>query len=368
MRPSWVLRTAGALVLLGSLHASSAQDESRPGFLPPSTDRSAFEDHLEGLADSIGRGLSFLAARQARDGSFPCRDAQYEAPTAVTALALLAFLSAGHSEGRGPYSESVQRAIDYLLDQQHTGNDGSAGYIAADGDTTSKMHGHGYATLALSQAYGMTRRASVRNEIREALRLAVRRIEQSQGDEGGWWYEPRKFSGSHENSITITMIQALRAARNSGLYVNPQTISRALRYVRRSQLEDGSFTYKLHDRRSSFALTAAAVSTLNSVGEYDSQMIDRAIDYLDRHDPDIDFRDGLQHFEFYSRLYAAQAYWQYRDLGRWNRWFSRTKRLLKRRQHSNGSWTSLQYGSEYATATSILVLAVPYQYLPILQR
>ncbi|MEQ8765983.1 MAG: terpene cyclase/mutase family protein [Planctomycetota bacterium] len=357
----------GATLLLVLVSAVSAEAQNEPG--SSRSDASAVEQRFEGLSESIDRGLAYLASKQGRDGSFPCEDAQYQAPTAVTALSLLAFLSAGHCEGRGPYGEVVQKAIDYLLDQQRTGNDGSAGYISADGDTTSKMHGHGYATLALAEAYGMSSRTSVRQEIQQALRLAVRRIEQSQGDEGAWWYEPRKFKDSHENSITITLIQALRASKNCGIFVEPETIWKALEYVRRSQLEDGSFTYKLHDPRSSFALTAAAVSTLNSVGEYDSKMIDRAIDYMARTDPDANLRDGgLTHFEFYSRLYAAQAYWQYRDQSQWNRWYPRTKALLFRRQHANGSWTSLQYGSEYATAMSLIVLAVPYQYLPIFQR
>ena len=36
------------------------------------------------------------------------------------------------------------------------------GYIASQGDKVSRTHGHGFATLAIAQAYGMSARGSER--------------------------------------------------------------------------------------------------------------------------------------------------------------------------------------------------------------
>ena len=59
------------------------------------------------------------------------------------------------------------------------------GYISAQGDALSRTHGHGYATLVLAEAYGMTMRADVREKLTKAVRLIV----ETQNDQGGWRYQ-----------------------------------------------------------------------------------------------------------------------------------------------------------------------------------
>jgi hypothetical protein len=62
----------------------------------------------------------------------------------------------------------------------------------------SRMHGHGFATLALAEAYGM----APRNErLKQALTAAVGVIERSQSPEGGWYYFPHPVN--HEGSVTV---------------------------------------------------------------------------------------------------------------------------------------------------------------------
>ena len=274
---------------------------------PASSLESASEEALQ-------RGLAYLARRVAEtpDGSFPLGlkgETREWAPVGVGALGALAFMAAGNSPGRGPYGREVSGLVDYLL--SHTDLDADSaeyGYIAKSGDRWSRTHGHGFGTLVLAEAYGMTGRNSERLE--RALLAAVDLIHRSQGAEGGWHYEPRVIP-AHESSITITYVQALRAARNSGIKVDEGVIHRAEEYVRRCQKEDGTFRYQLDLPQSTVGLTAAGIATLNMAGTYDAAIIQNGIDAILQREADPERRPN---FPVYERLYVAQAFWQLSDL------------------------------------------------------
>lgn len=319
---------------------------------------------------ALERGLAYLARRQGEtlDGSLPVSDAVNErrAPVGVTALGALAFLANGSSPGRGPQGNEVARALDYLVAQAELGPAARyPGYIARVGDGVSKTHGHGFATLALAQAFGMAPRSE---RLRQALTAAVRLIESSQGAEGGWEYTPF-LSANHEGSVTICHVQALRAANNAGIQVSSEVIHRAEDYVLRLQKDDGSFRYTLDDdRNTTVALTAAGVSTLNAAGRYDGSAVRNAVDAIWRM---LRLREegGRQaNYPFYERLYLAQAFWQLSDTSHFERWFSEERTRLLSTQGPDGSWGGSEFGRCYATAMNCLVLAVPDGVLPIFQR
>ena len=137
------------------------------------------------------------------------------------------------------------------------------------------MYSHGFGTLFLAEAYGMTHRP----EIREKLQKAVRLIIDTQNIEGGWRYQPVKHDA--DLSVTICQINALRAARNAGLYVPKETVDACIRYVKQSQNPDGGFRYMLSGGPSSeFPRSAAGVVALQSAGEYDSKEVRDGIAYL----------------------------------------------------------------------------------------
>lgn len=318
---------------------------------------------------ALDEGLAWLAERQrsTADGALPSDGAVSSrwAPVGVTALGTLAFLADGHPPGRGRYGAEVAELVDMLANLTDLGaSSPTRGYIARQGDSVSRTHGHGYATLALAQAYGMSRGDERLGRILEA---AVARIQNSQGAEGGWGYDPQVVA-FHEGSVTITYAQALRAARNAGLRVDDAVIVRADDYVRASQKDDGTFRYMLEDERSSIALTAAAIGTLNATGSYDDPAIRSGIDAifrgLDRLAEDGEEED----FPFYMRLYLAQALWQLSDPGPFERWWETERKAILRSQRADGSWGGSPYGDCYATAVHCLVLSVPEGVLPIFQR
>ena len=350
----------------GTVPASekAGQESREAAWSGPTAEERAAQSSLE-------RGLAYLALRQSEtvDGSFPLGDASSDrrAAVGVTSLATLAFLAGGSIPGRGPYGREVSRALDYLLAQSNQGS-GSRynGYIARGSGDASKTHGHGFATLALAQAYGMAPRS---DRLRKALVAAVQLIERSQGAEGGWEYSPT-VSAAHEGSVTICYVQALRAARNSGLQVSDQVIARAEDYVLRLQKEDGTFRYTLDDdRRTTIALTAAGITTLNMAGRYDNGPVQSATDAIWRR---LRLREEKSrraiNYPFYERLYVAQAFWQLSDPSHFERWFAEERERLIRTQNADGSWSGSEFGSCYATAVNCLVMALPEGILPIFQR
>jgi hypothetical protein len=378
---AWV---AGALALCGSAGASSTagapdrgtdaaravQERTRERAPTPAA-ASSDEGRLTAQR-ALERGLAWLATQQTlqQDGSFPSAGSKQYVPIAVTSLGALAYMAGGSSPDRGPHGRELSKAIDFLLDRaDRTPGSERHGYVSADGDNHSRMHGQGFATLALAQAYSISPRTARGARTEEVLRAAVGLIERSQGPDGGWYYDPRA-SFEHENSVTITLVQALRGARNAGVKVDKRVIDKAVDYIARCQNEDGSFRYALHRDTSSVALTAAGISILNSIGKYEGPEIDAAVDYLWRElmaREQADGRSNVKH-PFYERFYLSQALWQSPDPRLFKSWGPAERERVLARQRPDGSWSDPQYGDCYATAMNCLFLAIPEGLLPIFQR
>lgn len=333
---------------------------------------------ISNARSAVEKALDFLAKKQTEtaDGSYPQSDAMLYAPIGVSSLATLAFLGAGEL-GHSPRAKVTERGLEYLLAHSSHQEGEMFGYISAQSDAHSRMHGHGYATLALAEALGMQKKLSATSKIeslQKALESAVHLIEKTQGDSGGWYYPPKRDL-QHEGSITIVLIQALRAARNAGITVDKGVIDKAIAYVKELQKEDGSFRYQLGSAQSSAALTAAGVATLNFAGVYEGNAVEQGIDFLLRREASLEFPSSSNNipqetFPEYGRFYTAQAFYQHRDPRIWRDWYRKTVKELVASQRTDGSWSSKSsdFGSIYVTAMNCLSLEVSFGYLPIFQR
>jgi hypothetical protein len=361
--------------ITGVVGREGEEDEGKIGSLK--------SDHHQRLAARLAqRGVEFLASKIEPGQAFARdRSAEYHPTLAVTALGVLAFMANGHTADTGSYVLEVRTCIQWLLtharfseiDDETYPAGAMKAYLTHQDDSDSKMHGHGYATWALAMAYGMSfgpENEHRRQKLRETLQAAIRTIELSQTETGGWGYEPEQGT-FHEGSVTVTVLQALRAARDAGLEVNTRVIDNALRYLRNSQVREppqlGGFRYQLGDSKTSFALTAAAVSSLNQTGVYEGEIIDDAIAYMMRKDPLTNLEK--ERWPWYGRLYATQAYYQYRDLKYFRRYYPQlVDRLASIQDPESGAFLDQQYGDVYATAMATLTLSVPFGYLPSFQR
>jgi hypothetical protein len=302
---------------------------------------------------AIESGLAWLAKQQNTDGSYG--SGAYRGNIAVTALAGLAFMANGSSPGRGPYGPQIDKALQYVMD-----NTTNAGFIAVpNAGTHGPMYSHGFGCLFLAEAYGMSHKP----EIREKLTNAVHLIIDTQNPEGGWRYQP--VPRDADLSVTICQINALRAARNAGLYVPKETVDACIRYVKQSQNSDGGFRYMIQGGASAFPRSAAGVVALYSAAVYDADEIKKGVDYLKQFMPEIKFGQRYSHY-YYGHYYAAQAMW-IRGGDDWNTWYPAIRDELVRRQLPTGFWQD-SICPEYGTSMALIILQMPNNYLPIFQR
>jgi hypothetical protein len=178
-----------------------------------------------GNADSelaVARGLAWLAKQQKQDGSWRFDGTAKEDAIAATGLALLPFLAAGetHKKG-GRYQQTVLRGLTFLVNNLN----------ASTGKFNSRvgnyMYGHGIATMALCEAYGMTKdRAFLQRPCQAAINLIVA----VQGPNDGWRYPASPVAG--DLSVSGWQIQALQAARLSkDVTVPDATVTRSNKYL-----------------------------------------------------------------------------------------------------------------------------------------
>ena len=310
---------------------------------------------------AINGGLAYLAANQAGDGSYGSQ--MYQGNIAVTSLAALAMMAGGHQPGRNTYGDNVVRALRYVLDQAN-----ERGYlISKTGASHGPMYGHGFGVLFLSEVYGMVAEKSLREKLQETLKRSIRLIVDGQNKEGGWRYTPGSVDA--DVSVTICQIMGLRAARNAGFYVPKSTVDRCTNYVKRCQLEDGGFKYQAAGGPSQFARSAAGVVALYCAGIYKGEAIDKGLRYLMQFLPGRAVRAEEHQHYYYGHYYAAQAMWTAGGKY-WSDWYPAIRDQLVSHgdRHSTGGWADQRFSNDYATAMACIILQIPNNYLPILQK
>jgi prenyltransferase beta subunit len=298
---------------------------------------------------ATAKALEWLARHQNQDGSWS--DAQFQHNTAITAFALLAFMSQGHLPDRGLYGPEVARGCRFLLAAARPN-----GYlVGARVGGNEGMYCHAMATLALAELWGMTGN----DRIKPVLEKAVRLIVGSQNHEGGWRYQPNRFAGA-DISVTIMQVMALRAAKNSGLAVPDVTLKNAIAYIKRCYHPDvGGFSYQ-PGSAPGFARTAAGICVLQLTGHYDAKEIRKAVQYL---------KGQFNPYErfWYGHYYAAHAMHQVGGK-EWKEWYTRIRDELLRNQSADGSWVyHHEVGPVFHTSIAVIVLSVPAGYLPIFE-
>ena len=338
---------AGAGAGVGRL-AGAAEKEVAPKHVTPEALR------------AVIKGLDYLAAGQADDGSWVTGGGQAY-PVAMTALAGTALLAHGNSPTRGKYSRNVQGAVEYLVRCATP-----TGLLTGPSqDSGMPMHGHGFALMFLASVYGMITKESLRQQVRAAIRKAVTLTSQGQSVHGGWTYVP---GSGDEGSVTVTQVQALRAAQNAGFLVPRAVIEEAGRYLERCRTPEGGILYSLGSGGGPrLAISAAAVATLYNAGQFDSAIATDCLKYVwDQFRANDEWNKGGGH-AFYAHLYASQGFYMAGDQY-WDAYFPKTRDQLIAMQAPDGSWNGDGIGQIYGTSIAVIILQLPYKYLPVFQR
>lgn len=321
----------------------------RPRLVDPATER------------AIEKGIAWLARHQGRDGSFREGGGGMGGayPTAMTALAGMAFLGHGDTPTRGRYANNLRRCVRFLL---HPNMARRSGLITSPGEEGRSMYGHGFATMFLACCMGETGEVELEARLKRVLEGAIRLTGQAQSKLGGWYYSPE--SQSDEGSVTVTQVQALRACQHAGLPVPQKVIQEAVRYIERSANGDGGISYSAGSKGTSMpAISAAACAVLYNAGQYDSPMAQKCLAYVRRA---IRNEGGGGH-DFYTHLYLSQAYWQSGDKD-FDPYYKSVSARLVRQQSADGSWQGDGVGTVYGTSIALTILTLPYQRIPLYMR
>jgi hypothetical protein len=320
--------------------------------------------------EAVRNGLKFLYSRRERDGSFGTGG--YRGNVAVTALAGMAFMCGGNQPGRGIYGRAVTDAIRFILSKENVERvRGYEGFLHNPlASPHGPMYGHGFATLFLAEAYGMIHERGLRREVKDKLHRAVNLILKSQrnNDDKAWRYLPD--SRDADLSVAVCQIMALRSARNAGIVIPKNQVDDCTKYVKDCQVKtEGWFKYTRRGGGAGgtqgFARTAAGVCALYAAGIYKGPEVEEGLKFLLRNKAGAKGARPDLHY-FYGHYYAAQA--MYTAGGEyWKEWFPAIREELLQRQNADYSWVD-QVCTHYGTAMALIILQVPNNYLPILQK
>jgi hypothetical protein len=164
-------------------------------------------------------------------------------------------------------------------------------------------------------------------------------------------------------------MQGLRAASNAGFNVPKGTVEAAVKYLEKCKTPEGGIEYSLGSGGGPrLAISAAAIATLYNAGQYDSKLADDCLHFVIKQFDMTkgQWSKGTGH-EFYTHLYASQAFYQAGDKY-WDAYFPQTRDELISMQNANGSWDGDGVGPIYGSAIGAIILQLPYKFLPIYQR
>jgi Squalene-hopene cyclase C-terminal domain len=376
-----VLRLGATGAAAGTLGWAGHAQQPAPGTAPKppasaTRSRSGAEFITPDTQAAIDRGLETLARNQLANGSFAdgangLADRNGGATVGITALAALGLMFAGNQPGRGKYGKNVSRAVDYVAGMAGGATPGFLTTPESQGrlmNQPAPMYSHGFGTLFLSEVCGMLPSSARDGKVRGALEQAIAFTIASQNQEGGWRYEPTPQYA--DVSVTTAQLMALRAAKHAGVLVRKDVMDKGAAYIKACQLSDGGFSYWKGQGYSAFARTAASLVGLFSAAVYEGKEVERGLKYLQQYTPGRQFsvREIPPQHYWYGQYYAALAMWSAGD-DYWTPWFPAIRdELLAKARAGGGTWSDAYHGSAYATAMALIILQLPNNYLPILQR
>lgn len=318
-------------------------------------------DITEGAVEA---GLEWLQRHQHSNGSWtfglkdePCNgrcrnSSDLSNTTGATGLALLCFLGRNHTHmNESPYRETVEKGIYYLvrrIRQTEHGGDLQEG----------TMYAHGIATLALCEAYGLTRDPT----LREYAQSCVNFIVYAQHEGGGWRYVPKQPG---DTTVFGWQLMALKSARMAGLHVPSLVAIQANSFLDSVAVEDGAFYGYLKPAKEPTPTAVGLLCRMYMGWPHNHRPLHRGVEYLAARGP--------SKTDMYFNYYATQVMFHYRVAG-WTGWNHRLSNYLVRTQakagHETGSWYfddpyAEEAGRHYVTCLAIMILEVYYRYMPL---
>ena len=305
-------------------------------------------DTVPTAVESIyARGLRYLVNTQQADGSW---DDQYGREPGVVGLAVLAMLACGEDPNVGPHQVAIHRGLRYILSCA----DAKTGQIGLPATLT--MYSHGFATLALAEAYGEVDEPGLGPALQRGVDLIV--AAQKRNTRGAWRY--KADSTDADTTVSGAQMVALFAARNAGIAVPDDSIVSGLKFFRSCQDPAGGIGYDGAGR--SVTLTSIGMLVFTLARQKDTAAYRTAASVFKQ------ASEGERNIlNPYHAYYASQAAFHC-DEATWQAWNQVNIAGMQQHQGSDGSLFGGNYGSCFNTAAGLLSLALNYRYLPIYER
>jgi len=309
------------------------------------------------------KGLRYLASSQSEAGDWD--GGGYPGP-GVTGMAVMAFLASGEDPNFGLYSGNIKRGLRSIV----AGQDADTGILGGRHAGHSSMYNHGFAMLALAEAYGAVDERTLwpagdstkKRSLGESLELAVRAAVTSQKKNkyGGWRYGPD--ANDADTSVSGAMMVGLLAARNAGIEVPDEAIDRGVAYFKSMTSSAGQVAYSgiggFDDSiaRISIGTLVYAVARRKDMPEFKATIASLA----------NRLEQPSQNYVRYAQYYQAQALFQ-GNVEAWEKWNRQLVAELKAAQNDDGSFSG-QLGVTVDTSLSLLAMALNFRFLPIYER
>ncbi len=313
---------------------------------------------------AVVAGLEWLQRHQHDDGSWtfgfdqkPCEgqcrnSSDLSNTTGATGLALLCFLGRNHTHmNESPYRATVEKGIYYLLRRIKPTKHG--------GDLQEgTMYAQGIATLALCEAYGLTRDETLRDYAQSCVDFIC--YAQHQG--GGWRYAPKQQG---DTTVFGWQLMALKSAKLAGLRVPSLVTIQARGFLDSVAADEGAFYGYLAPGKEPTPTAVGLLCRMYTGWPRNHDPLRRGVDFLAARGP--------SKTDMYFNYYATQVMFHYR-VGGWTGWNSRLSKYLIRTQaktgHETGSWYfddpyAEEAGRHYVTCLAIMILEVYYRHMPL---
>ena len=341
-------------------------------------------------------------------------------------FAILTFLAHGETPASPEFGQTVERALNYLINSVYVVKDKSGNEVKDPNGKTPyvRMRGAGgseygflIGTYALCEAYAMTKNPNAK----AAAEKTLRRIIDGQTPTGGWNYNMARMTKDGPDDISFGgwAMQALKAAKMAGIKLEgmDECIKKAVMCVqKRNYTKKGGFSYRATTNHAGGGGGLAGVGclALQFLGHYvkdisDSdkkegkERMENALEVMKEWQPSLDkeytyVKSGTRHNPQYYCYYAAQCKYQAgmapnatpANFTNWKKWNAQMKALYpkaivkvmdpktnkpytildaQKKEREIGHWVN---GDHYnydvmGTCFAALQLMVYYRYLPTTQ-
>jgi len=317
---------------------------------------------------AVKRGLVWISQHQHPDGHWSlnkfheqCKghkcngQGKENSDTAATGLALLPMLGDGHTHQTGKYKQNVDKGLNWLIGRQKPNGD-----LYTGGGGNAHMYSHGLASIALCEAYGMSKDP----KLREPAQKAVDFIVYAQHDAGGWRYNPKQAG---DTSVFGWQIMALKSAQMSQLNVPAETLKKADKWLAAQNFEPGRFGYQGRNGPHP-AMTAEGLLCVQYLGaNRNDPRLQAGAKYMLKHLPQKNKDNSYYWYYGTQVMYHMQG-------DDWKQWNDAMKDTLLGTQvvsgPMTGSWKPRDNwensgGRLYATSLKVLMLEIYWRHLPL---